>query len=180
MGQEQSGSSSSLSTEWVSLAKVGRPFGVKGWVHVHPINDMPDLLLSLESVNLLYPNGKQEDIQIKASKAHGVSLVMNFEGPADRDIVKRFTNAMVRIRHEDLPSLAEGEYYWVDMVGCDVHDAQGQQIGVVDHFFETGAHQVIAIMQDQTTVCAPFIMNDTVVSIDLESRRIVMDWPFDA
>ncbi len=67
------------------------------------------------------------------------------------------------------------EYYWSDLVGLQVITRDGLVLGVVDHLFETGANDVMVVKGEQEYL-VPFIQEQVVESVDLESRIIRVDW----
>ena len=77
-----------------------------------------------------------------------------------------------------LPAAAQGTYYWADLVGREVVNAQGLLLGVVQGMFSNGAHDVMELSGDKRERMLPFVPA-VVRRVDLEGRRIEVDWGAD-
>ena len=54
-------------------------------------------------------------------------------------------------------------------------------IGKVDHLLETGANDVLVVIQDgsKDQQLIPFVMDEVVLNVDLENQQIRVDWQTD-
>ena len=84
----------------------------------------------------------------------------------------------VYISHEQLPTLAQNEYYWADLIGLDVENLEGFQLGKVDSLIETGANDVL-VVKGERELAVPFLQGQTVKSIDLAAGKMIVDWDAD-
>ena len=83
-------------------------------------------------------------------------------------------NHTIAVERTDLPALEKNEYYWDDLIGLSVINTQGKSFGVVDHFFETSANDVI-ITKGTKTRYIPYI-KQVIKSVDLEKKLIIVEW----
>ena len=72
----------------------------------------------------------------------------------------------------------DDEYYWHDLIGCDVLNEQEQTFGKVTALMETGAHDVLQVAENGRTLFIPFV-EPYVVDVQLDRRRIVVMWQLD-
>lgn len=75
------------------------------------------------------------------------------------------------IGKEALPDLAEGEYYWTEMLGMAVETEEGKQIGTMKKILETGANDVWVIEGKRGEILIPAI-EGVIKSVDLKRRVI--------
>ena len=76
-----------------------------------------------------------------------------------------------------LPALPDDEFYYSDLIGLDVFDTGGQKIGRVNAVYDHGAGDILGIAsQGGGTMLLPFT-RDAVPTIDLASRRVIIDPP---
>lgn len=76
-----------------------------------------------------------------------------------------------------LPALPDDEFYYSDLIGLDVFDTGGQKIGRVNAVYDHGAGDILEIAsQGGGTWLLPFT-RDAVPTIDLASRRVIIDPP---
>ena len=69
----------------------------------------------------------------------------------------------------------DDEFYWKDLIGLAVEDQAGTVLGEVSGLMETGANDVIVVRGGSGEILIPFLRH-VVMAVDLERRRIVVDW----
>jgi 16S rRNA processing protein RimM len=162
----------------VALGRVVDAYGVKGWIKVQPYAGAGDsALLGARrwairrdaSANSPALGG---EIDIDAVRRHSDSIVAHPCGTRDRDDAIALRGAEVLVARRDFPPPSDGEYYWVDLVGCDVVDAAGAALGRVTAVDDHGAHPILTL---DTGSLIPFVAA-YVLDVDIERRRIVADW----
>jgi 16S rRNA processing protein RimM len=161
----------------INVGKISGVFGVKGWVKVFSYTEPRGNILSYKHW-LLKKGSQDKSVKAIAGQLQGKGVVAQIEGVTDRDQALVMMGWDVYITHEQLPALAKGEYYWADLVGLDVENLEGFQLGKVDSLFETGANDILLVKGERERAL-PFIKGQTVISIDLDGRKIVVDWDAD-
>ena len=161
----------------VVVGRIGGPFGVQGWVHVHSFTDPPENLLDYRPWRL---KGKYSDWQPVLElqcRPHKKGFIARFKDSLDRDAAAAFTGQLIGVPAPSLPALAEAdEFYWRDLVGCVVVDGAGGDLGRVDHLLETGANDVLVVVSPHgEQILIPFVA-DYVTSVDAATRTITVDW----
>jgi len=81
-------------------------------------------------------------------------------------------------QRRDLPSLPDDEYYYADLIGLDVLDTGGQNIGRISAVHDHGAGDIleIAAADARGSFLVPFT-RDVVPTIDQTARRAIIDLP---
>ena len=75
---------------------------------------------------------------------------------------------------DQLVELDEGEYYYHQIVGCQVFDEEGALLGTVKEILAPGANDVwVARTADGKELLIPYI-DDVVKQVDVEAKRIVI------
>lgn len=102
---------------------------------------------------------------------------VQLDGIADRDAAEALRGATLWVRAEELPALAEGEYYAYELVGCAVEDTASQAVGTVARIVETGAQDLLVVASPEgaehlVPASAPILH-----AVDVAARRIVIDPP---
>jgi 16S rRNA processing protein RimM len=111
-------------------------------------------------------------------------LLLKVRGCDDRTQAEAFSGVDIAIRSVQRKSLAEGEYYWSDLIGLRVVNLEGLHYGVVDHLIETGANDVLVVKPtadslDQRERLIPYLPDQVLKKIDLVDRVIQVDWDAD-
>ena len=88
---------------------------------------------------------------------------------------ERYTNQDIVMLREQLPDTEEDEYYWQDLIGCNVQHQNGTMLGTVDHLFSTPGNDVMVVQQAKKNRLIPWT-KDAVLAIDIAQRSITVDW----
>ena len=156
------------------VGRIASPFGVKGWLRINAFTAVAESLLEY-SPWYLKLKGQWQAVEPLAGRHHGKGLVVQLKMCHDRDAAAALTGTDIGIYRSQLPPADTGEYYWSDLMGMQVITKDDQVLGVVDHLLETGANDVIVVKGEQEYL-VPFIREQVVKSVDLETRIIRVDW----
>jgi 16S rRNA processing protein RimM len=162
----------------VVMGHVGAPFGVKGWVKIHPYTEALESLLDYPSWWLGHEEqGDWRRGAVAEARVHAKLLVVRLEGCSDREAALKHRGLQVAVRRDEMPESVPGEFYWVDLVGLTAINLEGVKLGTVEALIETGANRVLQVRGDRERLI-PFV--ETVVrEVDLEAGRIRVDWGAD-
>ena len=108
-------------------------------------------------------------------RTQGKSLIARLDGIDDRDSARLLKGREIAIFRDQLPDPGPGEYYWYDLIGLDVINVRGTDLGQVTEIRETGANDVL-IVNGRQRCLIPLVMGEIIRDIDLENGRIVVDW----
>ncbi len=166
----------------IVLGRITAPFGVKGWLKIHPFGDDPSALgempcwwLAPESET---PDGQWAQYALRACQSHGKGLVVSLEGITDRNAAESLSGWYIAAPRDSLPQPEENEYYWGDLVGMAVYDETGEPLGEVTGLLSTGAHDVLQVQDGDTERLIPFVAA-YVLDVDLAARSIRTAWQKD-
>ena len=160
--------------EIINVGKISGVFGVKGWVKVFSFTDPRENILTY-SPWLLRKGDETKTVEVIDGQLQGKTIVAQLAGVNDRDQAAGLMGWDVFITQDQLPAAAKDEYYWSDLVGLKVETIDGVQLGVVDSLLETGANDVI-VVQGERERAIPFLQGQTIIDIDLNEGRIIVDW----
>jgi len=108
-------------------------------------------------------------------RLQGKNVLASLDGYEDRNQAEELNGCRIFIDPAQLPRLQAGDYYWSDLIGLAVESLQGEPLGVVASMLETGADDVMVLSGDRERLI-PFAINHIVREVDLEKRRLVVDW----
>ncbi len=158
----------------ISVGKISGVFGIKGWVKVFSFTECRENILSY-SPWLLKKDSETRLVAVIDGKIQGKAVVAQLDGVNDRDQAASFMGWDIYITPEQLPKVAKDEYYWSDLIGLAVETDLGVQLGVIESLLETGANDVVIVKGERERVI-PFLQGQTIIAIDLEAGKMVVDW----
>jgi 16S rRNA processing protein RimM len=187
--------SDSLPDDLVEVGYVGAAYGIRGWIKVQPYAEGSEALLHARRWWLLKApatgvvsapgpvDAEALAVKIAQSREHSGTVVAQASGVSDRNLAELLKGRRVWIRRADFPAPAENEFYWVDLIGCQVQNEQGEVLGEVSGLIDNGAHQILQLayaLPDGKPAerLVPFV-DAFLRSVDTEGKRIVVDWGLD-
>ena len=150
-------------------------FGVEGWVKLHSFTEPRDNIFRYRPWTLRAASGVESTVERPQGRAQGKGIVARLPEVGDRDAAAALVGAEVWVPRELLPKAPEGEYYWADLEGLEVFTVEGVSLGQVTHLFATGANDVLVVKGERERLI-PFVPGQQVVRVDLDGRRIEVDW----
>jgi 16S rRNA processing protein RimM len=162
-------------SDFLNAGQISGVFGVKGWVKVFSFTQPRENILRY-SPWILQKNNQTKEIKVVGGQRQGSNVVAELEGVLDRDAALELMGWEIFIRKDQLPKPQAGEYYWADLIGLEVVTTTGVNLGKVDHLMETGANDVLVVIDDKIERLIPFLQQQTVLKIDLAARSMVVDW----
>jgi 16S rRNA processing protein RimM len=165
------------SKEWLELGRIGSPYGIKGWVHVQSFTDPPERLLKYRSWTLQAANAEPAAMSVSEGRVQGAGLVARLEGIEDRDRAAGLQGAVITVPRSAMPKLRKREFYQADLVGLNVANVEGVQLGAVVHFVETPGGTVMVVRNAAGQEHWVPATREHLAKVDLDAGQIVVDWP---
>jgi 16S rRNA processing protein RimM len=176
---------SDATSHLISIATIVGVYGIKGWVKIRINVEDPASLTSLSPQQLTDSRGKRvRSVDITTVRSQGKGFIAKLAGVDDRNAAELLRGHSIQIPESSLPSLNEGEFYWRDLIGCRVElsvENENLSLGCVDHLIETGANDVLVVRPTEESVddrerLIPWLEDDVIVAVDIESQRISVRW----
>jgi len=186
--------------ECVLLGKLVGVWGVKGWLKVfsytRPRQDIGQykqwLLVTPAPAPLRKKKSQSATAEskkvvakvatVKKCKVQGQNIVATLADVQYRDQAEAIVGLEVYIEKSQLKPLPEGEFYWSDMLNCQVVNEQGEDFGTVDSMLETGANDVLVVHAEENGAKVERLIPyspEIVLSLDINEKKIVVDWEAD-
>lgn len=177
-----------LPPDAIEVARIGDAWGVKGWLKVLPFSADPQALFSSKRWYLQASERGPKPfdgtvlLRVREARDHSGAVVAQVDGIDDRDAAQALRGARVFVARSSFPSTAIDEYYWVDLIGLDVVNREGVSMGQVKELLQTAAQAVLVLQYPSGDVLLermiPFVAA-FVDAVDLQARRITVDWQDD-
>src|SRR5258706_1132510 len=161
----------------VVMGRIMAPHGVRGWIKVKPLSAMPDALLDYAKWWIRDARASTwREVRRTAGRMHSGVLLVAMAGVATREQAMSLRGAEVGVSRTELPRAAKDARYWVDLEGLDVVNRQGVALGKVAEVVAHGAHPLLRVAADAGRERLIPYVPAIVERVDLEARRIDVDW----
>lgn len=163
--------------DWVIVGRFGRPHGIKGLTSIYSYTEPMENILSYTDWFVMLKNTWQP-LKIDNIQFNNKAIIAQVEGFPEREDVAKLTNAVIGVRKEQLRSLKPGEYYWHQLIGMHVVNAQGQAFGSVVEIMPTGSNDVL-VVEGEKRHLIPYLPGECVLEVDVATKRITVEWDLD-
>jgi 16S rRNA processing protein RimM len=115
--------------------------------------------------------------RISAARQTSKGFLLDLKGVKSRADAKALGGEELLLDRKELDVPEEGEYYVTDLVGLTAVDDAGEVVGKVMDTFETAAHEVLVIREDdRQDLYLPFT-HEHVPEVDLRAGHVLIRPP---
>lgn len=166
-----------MAEDLVVIGQITRPHGVRGEVRVNLFTDSPDSLKQFKKLFVRRQGQPDRVVRIEVMKPHKASVILKLEGTGNRNDAEDLVGAEILVRRAELPVLDDGEFYWVDLIGLEVYEADnGAFLGCIENMMATPADDMMIVKKDDREAILPF-REEIVLEVDLDAGRVVVRPP---
>ena len=182
-----------IPTDLVLVGYVSGAYGLNGWVRIKPYASDAEALLAAKT--WWFDKPELHDVAMMQAKMHSGDVVAQLMGVAGREAAEGLRGTAVHISRAHFPALASDEFYWVDLIGLDVDNLQGESLGRVVDMMDNGAHPILRVahVPTQETAEAPVpgvketavpellipFVDQFIKTVDQVGKKIIVDWGLD-
>lgn len=155
--------------DYLTVATVVKPQGIRGEVKVLTMTDAPEDLQAFERV---YIGGNCHKL-LKVRPQGGNCAFITLSGIADRNAAELLRGQEIKVDRADAPALPEDTFYIADVIGCKVVDDGGAVIGTVKDITpaRTDIYEVLA--PDGKIVSFPAV-SGLITDVNLQTRTVTV------
>ena len=176
------GESCETDGEHLVIGKITAHHGIKGWVRIHSYTRPAEQITDYATVFL----SKASYFSLRKTSFAGFhrsakSLIAEIENVRNREDAEPYLGCSISIFKEQLSELSDGEYYWFDIIGSQVINAEAVNFGTVVEMLETGANDVMVVRSDDGKSAERLIpwIDEVVRQFDTVGKVIGVDWKED-
>ena len=158
------------SSQYIVIAKIGKPHGLKGEFNFHLYSHDADDLNNIKNYFV-----KKDNNFILLSKVtfkiDEKRILAKIDGYNNIDDIKTLCNEDIYIKKEDLPQLNKDEYFCIDLIGCQCY-YQNKMLGVVKDVVNYGSSDIFEVEKpDKKLIFIPFLYKN-IIEINIEKKSI--------
>ncbi|MBC2103925.1 ribosome maturation factor RimM [Listeria booriae] len=167
-----------------NVGKIVNTHGLMGEVRVMSQTDFADERFVPGNELFLFAKNskKSEKLVIKTHRKHKNFDLLTFEGIVGINNVERMKEGMLKVPESQLGDLEENEFYFHEIIGCEVYTEEGELLGTISEILTPGANDVWVVQQKgEKDKLVPYIA-DVVTSVNIADKKItisVMEGLFD-
>ena len=157
----------------LKVGKIVNTHSLKGEVKVISSTDFEEERFKKGS-KLLITRGNQliREVVVQSYRNHKNFLLVKFEGIDSVEEAEKLKNLQLKIDSDEVGELEENEFYFHQIIGCEVFDENDKNLGEIIDILTPGANDVWVIKgENGKEILIPYI-EDVVKKIDITSKKV--------
>ena len=151
------------------IGRVVKPHGIKGKLKAEYYGaDLRGVSVYRE-IFIQDVSGRPEAYEVLEALPQPPRIILRLKGIETIEEAESLTGREIFVKREAFLGLADGEYYWVDILGVEVETQEGKRIGKVKDIFPTGANDVYVVEGKRGEILLP-ATEEVIQSIDIRKR----------
>lgn len=165
-------------TEYLNVGKIVNTHGIRGEVRVISQTDFAQERYQKGATLVLFREHKDPlALTVASHRKHKNFDLLTFEGYPNINDVEAFRDGVLKVSKDNLGTLAENEFYYHEIIGLTVEDAEGKVIGKVKEILSPGANDVWVVQRPgQKDALIPYI-ESVVKDIDVAGGKVLVEIP---
>ena len=151
------------------IGEVLNPQGIRGELKIKTFTDFPE---DVKAFKTLYIDDTPYKILSFRTGNDGAAYV-GLRGIPDRNAAELFRGKIIEGERDDAPALEEGQYYIVDIIGCDCETEEGEFLGKVVQINSLSS-DVYTIEKAGKNILFPAVKG-VVKKVDLDAKKLIID-----
>ena len=157
----------------LKVGKIVNTHSLKGEVKVISSTDFEEERFK-KGNKLLITRGNQliREVIVESYRNHKNFLLVKFEGIDSVGEAEKLKNLQIKIDSDEVGELEENEFYFHQIIGCEVFDENDKNLGEIIDILTPGANDVWVIKgENGKEILIPYI-EDVVKKIDITNKKV--------
>ncbi len=157
------------------IGKIINTHGIDGELKIIEQTDFPERFSVGNTIYLIDSKEEAVPVEIESYRQMNKFGLLKIKGYNDIATAESLKGIELKIKKEQVGELDKGEYYYFEIIGCEVYTTAGELIGTVDSVMSPGANDVWVVKDNKNNeYLIPFIP-PVVKSVDIKNKRIEIE-----
>ena len=157
------------------VGKIVNTQGIRGEVKVMVTTDFPEDRFQVGKQLVILKGNIPVEVTIQQARAHKGMELLKFKEYDNINDVQTFRDCYLAVPEAAQGELAEGEYYYHQIIGLVVETTAGQALGTIKEILAPGANDVWVVQRPgQKDLLLP-VIDDVVKDVDLAAGVVTVE-----
>ncbi|CAW99063.1 ribosome maturation factor RimM [Streptococcus equi subsp. zooepidemicus] len=159
--------------EYFNVGKIVNTQGLQGEMRVLSVSDFTEERFQKGARLALFDDKDRfvQEVEIASHRKHKQFDIIKFKGMYHINAIEQFKGCSLKIAKEHQGKLAEGEFYYHQIIGLEVYE-KDQLVGQIKEILQPGANDVWVVKrQSKRDLLLPYIPS-VVLGVDIEKGRV--------
>lgn len=158
------------SMEKIKVGVIVNTHGLKGEVKVKSFSDFNKERFAKGKKLFIEEANTFIEVKVHTYREHNGMVLISFENREDINLIEKYCRCDLYVSKADLHELEANEVYFYELMNCEVYDEEGNQVGVVEDVFDTGANAVLRVNQK---ILIPYV-DAFIKEVDTANKKIII------
>ncbi|MBT3697076.1 MAG: 16S rRNA processing protein RimM [Gammaproteobacteria bacterium] len=160
----------------IIVGKILTTHGIKGWFTIGSYTSSPKDIFDYKLKVLV--NNEFEELLITEHNLMPKKIIMKVDGIETIASCEEYIGLDLYTAIDELPKVENNEYYWHDLIGCNVFNEEDILLGVADSLFNSGDNDILVVKNDNSKkeILIPFLKSNIIL---VEKNKIIVRWSND-
>ena len=163
-----------MTEKMFNIGKIVNTHGIRGEVKVKRISDFEERFAVGETV---YLKGEETlfQLSIATHRVHKGFDLIGFEEFDNINDVEKYKGSYLQIKEEQLTELTDHEFYYHEIIGCEVFTSSGEKLGEIKEILAPGANDVWVVDRPgKKDALIPYI-EEVVKAVDISDKKVIIE-----
>lgn len=167
-----------MSESWYNVGVIVNTHGIRGDLKVLSKTDFPEKRFAKGSKLVMFheQSGQSQKIEIESSREQKGLYVIRLKGYSNINEVEKYKGWVIKVSAAEQGTLDDGEYFYHQIIGCEVFTEEGQFLGTITEILSPGANDVWVVEQQEgkgKSILLP-VIDPVVKQVDVTSKRVTV------
>lgn len=164
---------------WLTVGTIVNTHGIRGDLKVVSRTDFPEERFAPGAeLTLMHPEKPLlEKATVQSSRALKPNVyLVKFKAWNNINEVEKYKGWVLKVSRDERMELAEGEYYFHEIIGCAVITEEGEALGTITEILSPGANDVWVVQPPSgrgKPIYIPYI-DDVVKDVNLDRKQVTV------
>jgi len=161
---------------WFNVGKIVNTHGIAGEVRVISKTDFKEERYQKGSKLFLFLETQSQPVEliVKSWRTHKNFDLLTFEGYHSINDVEKFKGGLLKVSEDQLNQLEEDEFYFHEIIGCQVMLTNGEELGKITEILTPGANDVWVVKGKGKTYYIPYI-KEVVIEVKIREKIVIIE-----
>lgn len=161
--------------DYLKVGKIVNTHALQGEVRVISGSDFKDERFKVGSQLFIDYNGEYLPIKVKAHRVNKSFDLLKFVGMNHINDVEKYKGCELLVDATNLSALDDEEFYFYEIIGCEVKTTDGVVLGEIIEILQTGANDVWVVKRKgEKDALIPYI-EDVIKDVDIANKTVTVE-----
>ncbi|MFD2700082.1 ribosome maturation factor RimM [Paenibacillus shunpengii] len=161
-------------SQFFNVGKIVNTHGIRGELKVLPLTDFPEERFAKGSKLVIDTGEGQLPVTVESARLHKNMFVVRLNDFTNINEVEKYKGMMLKVSAEYQTELSEDEFYFHQIVGCEVVTDEGETLGTIKEILTPGANDVWVVKANNgKEILLPYI-DDVILHVDVVNQKVIV------